>query len=382
MSNTVPKEVKKQTTLLPTQVTPSQLVTYLSDLTNDLWVRDQPSIMLWGGPGCAKSACSEQLAERRGWGFIDIRLTQVQVIDVMGLPYIDRLACKDGDAQDAVTRFARSVFLPTKEYDRWIMMLDELPSAVPAIQTQAYQLMAEHRIGPHKLPSGVHVIAAGNRMTDRGVVHRMPSPLVNRCVHLEVTADLEDWLTWMYPRNLLPEVAAYLRRNPQRLFEMSAEIDTLPFPTPRSWTYANWTLTNQIRRYGPQDGLRRSRVLLEGLIGPGIATDFLTYLRVFGDLPDVEAIMAGSASPPAPKDPDALFALVSSLVGSTAQAVDLTPFLAYLNKMPRTFAVLALRDSFRQGNVVRDRIATSSAWAQTAETYKDAIFAMASGAPK
>jgi hypothetical protein len=109
-----------------------------------------------------------------------------------------------------------------------------------------------------------------------------------------------------------------------------------------------------------------------------VAADFFTYLRVFGDLPDVEAIMEGRAHPAPPADPDALFALVSSLVGQTPRYQDLTPFLQYLPQLPRSFGVLALRDAFRQGETVRGRIQQSGAWPGTAAEYKDAIFAMAS----
>jgi len=373
-----PAEGAREKSLLPHPLPAGQVKALLRDLLADPWEPDQPAIMLWGGPGCGKSAINAQIAEECGWGFIDIRLTQVQVIDILGLPYIDRITNGDGQAVEAMTRFAKSVFLPTRERERWIIILDELPSATPTIQTQAYQLMGEHRIGPHRLGPGVHIVAAGNRLTDRGIVYKMPSPLVNRCLHLEVTAELEDWLTYMYPRGLLPEVAAYLRRYPQRLFEMHADVDTLPFPTPRSWTYSNWTLRKQLGRCERDEALRRSRVLLEGLIGPGAASDFFTFLRVFGELPDVEAIMEGRSAPQPPKDPDALFALVSSLVGQTRQYENLAPFLEYTRLLPRSFAVLALRDSFRQGEAVRRRIQRAPVWAQTAAEYKDAIFALAS----
>jgi len=375
---TPPAEGARERTLLPHPLPAGQAKALLADLLEQPWERDQPAIMLWGGPGCGKSAINAQIAEERGWGFIDIRLTQVQVIDILGLPYIDRLSGGDGEASEAITRFAKSVFLPTRAHDRWVIMLDELPSATPTIQTQAYQLMGEHRIGPHQLGAGVHILAAGNRLTDRGVVYKMPSPLVNRCLHLEVSAELEDWLNYMYPRGLVPEVAAYLRRYPQRLFEMHADVDTLPFPTPRSWTYSNWALRQQFARHEREEALLRSRVLLEGLIGPGVAADFFTYLRVFGDLPDVEAIMEGRAHPTPPADPDALFALTSSLVGQTPRYQNLTPFLEYLPLLPRSFAVLALRDTFRQGETVRSRIQQSGAWPGTAAEYKDAIFALAS----
>jgi hypothetical protein len=65
-------------------------------------------------------------------------------------------------------------------------------------------------------------------------------------------------------------------------------------------------------------------------------------------------------------------------VGQAPRYADLTPFLRYLALLPRSFAVLALRDAFRQGEPVRARIQQSAAWPVTAAEYKDAIFALAS----
>lgn len=366
------------THLMPTPLPAGKVKRYIRDLTEDLWDRDHPTIMLWGAPGVGKSSITEQTAVERGWGFIDIRLTLVQIIDVIGLPYIEQVV-RDGEVPERLTMFARSIFLPTKDHDRWIIMLDELPSAVPSIQVQAYQLMSEHRIGPHRLDPGVHVIAAGNRLTDKGVVYRMPSPLINRCLHLEISPELEDWLDYMYPRGLEPEVAAYLRRYPQRLLELHPNIDTLPFPSPRSWTYTSRTIKKARAVTGGRDQsmfFEYLRPLLEGLIGPGVATDFITYLRVFDELPDTEAIMEGRASPTPPSSPDALFALVSSLVGLTTRYEDLRYFLTYITKLPRTFTVLALKDAFRMGQGVIRRITSCPNWSEIAKEYKDEIIAV------
>ena len=358
--------------LLPTRLTAGQAKGYIVELTEDPWERDWPSIMLWGGPGVGKSSISEQATLERGWGFIDIRLTQVQLIDVIGLPYIEKII-RDGEVPDAITRFARSVYMPTRDRKRWIIMLDELVSAPPAIQTQAYQLMSEHRIGPHVLDPGVHVVAAGNRITDKGVVYRMPSPLVNRCVHIEVEPHIDDWLDYMMPLGVVPEVVAYLRRYPQRLLELHADIDRLPFPSPRSWTYTSRVLGKYLTMYPREAALGRVRPLIEGLLGPGVASDFLLFLRVFDKIPDTEAIIDGRDSPEPPSDPDALYALTSSLVGLTRTRSDLTHFLRYILRLPRTFAVLSVRDAFRVGQEVRQRLTSSPAWPDVARELKDDI---------
>lgn len=367
---------KSTSHLLPSRIGPADLKQMVRIFTLEDWNPDQPAIMAWGAPGVGKSSAVAQVAAEQGFGFIDVRLTQVQIIDLLGLPYLEPLAAGNGEASERVTRFARSIMLPDSSHNRWIIMLDELPSAPQAIQVQAYQLITEHRVGPHRLPPGCHVVAAGNRISDRAVVNRMPSPLITRCVHVEVIADLEQWLTYMYPRGLRPDVAAYLRTNPQRLLDEEAISDTLPFPCPRTWTYLNWIL-NRAEQAGLETHGHLVRTMAEGTVGPGVAADFFVYRDLFREIPDTRAIMEGRESPTPPSRPDVLFATVASLVGLCREYTDLRHFLAWIRNLPRNFAVLALRDAYRLGNDVRGRIEASPEWPATAQQFRDAIFAAA-----
>ena len=67
---------------------------------------------------------------------------------------------------------------------RWLINLEELPSAVQMGQAAVYQLVLDRKVGEYELPEGASLIACGNRESDRVVVHRMPTPLASRFVHL------------------------------------------------------------------------------------------------------------------------------------------------------------------------------------------------------
>ena len=95
------------------------------------------------------------------------------------------------------TRWAPPAFLPpSDDPGHWLINLEELPSAVPVVQAALYQLVLDRKVGEYELPEGASLIACGNRETDRGLVHRMPTPLASRFVHLEIRVDAEDWLAW------------------------------------------------------------------------------------------------------------------------------------------------------------------------------------------
>ena len=127
----------------------------------------QPAI-LWGGPGCAKSALAQQVAAGAGRAYVDVRALLLDPVDLRGIPW--------RDSSDR-TRWAPPAFLPPAgDPGRWLINLEELPSAVPMVQAALYQLVLDRKVGEYELPEGASLIACGNRESDRGVAHRMPTP--------------------------------------------------------------------------------------------------------------------------------------------------------------------------------------------------------------
>jgi len=122
---------------------------------------------LWGAPGIGKSSVVKQVAEAKGIGFIDLRLSLMDPTDLKGIPFYENRA------HQAV--WAPPSFLPRE--GSGILFLDELNTAAPSVQASAYQLILDRRVGEYELPEGWAIVAAGNRENDRGVVYRMPLPL-------------------------------------------------------------------------------------------------------------------------------------------------------------------------------------------------------------
>ena len=67
-------------------------------------------------------------------------------------------------------------------------------------------IMGHGKVGEYELPEGASLIACGNRESDRVVVHRMPTPLASRFVHLEIKVDAQDWLARGAANGIGPEV--------------------------------------------------------------------------------------------------------------------------------------------------------------------------------
>ncbi len=290
------------------------------------------SLFLWGSPGIGKSSIIKQIAQENGIGFIDLRLSLLDPTDLKGIPFFDK------ENHQAV--WASPSFLPKE--GRGILFLDELNSAPPTVQASAYQLILDRSIGEYRLPDGWKIVAAGNNEDDHGITYKMPSPLANRFIHLEMELDVEEWLTWAYKNRIDSRVSAYIRYKNEALFMF--EPDQRSFATPRSWEFVSRIL---------QSALSGNALLesIAGAIGEKLAIDFLQFAKVFNTLPDIEAVFEGTLRE-YPSSDETLYALSSLLVSGYLAAPDpkrLENLLDYLVEMQAEFSVMTVQELQRSG---------------------------------
>ena len=182
------------------------------------------------------------------------------------------------------------------------------------------------------------MVAASNRTEDRAGTHRLISPLLNRFVHLDLDVSPEDWQAWAVLAGIAPEVRAFLQYRPGLLSQFDPAANTRSFPTPRSWQFVS-----DVLRRTPHDLLHP---VTAGCIGDGPAVEFLGFLQLYRELPDLDAVLARPDAAPIPREPAVLYALVGALVERCRQAkTPLPSFVAYAQLLPNEFAVLSLRDA-------------------------------------
>ena len=192
-------------------------------------------LFLWGPPGIGKSEVVAEVADELGGHVIDLRMAQMEPTDIRGIPYFNR----DINKMD----WAAPVDLPDEElasqYPIVVLFLDEMNSASPAVQAAGYQLILNRRVGKYVLPDNVVIVAAGNRDSDKGVTYRMPMPLANRFLHLEMRADFTAWQTWAVNKAIHKDVVGYLSFAKQDLYEFDSKSSSRAFATPRSWCFVS-----------------------------------------------------------------------------------------------------------------------------------------------
>jgi len=301
---------------------------------------------LWGAPGVGKSSIVKQIAKQKEVGFIDLRLALMDPTDLKGIPFYDK------ESHSAL--WAPPAFLPRE--GEGILFLDELNSAAPAVQSSAYQLILDRRVGEYILPDGWAIVAAGNREGDRGVTYRMPAPLANRFVHFELEVHVEDWREWAYKNALDSRIIAYISYKNEHLFTFDAKSQEKSFATPRSWEYVHSIL---------QSGVEINLLLdvISGAVGCEVAVSFLSFLRVADKLPDIDGILLAEVHEQS-EGVDVLYALGSGLVSKYLQNPNekaLENLLAYTLEMQPEFAVMIVQDLQKNG-VTMERSENFKAW--------------------
>ena len=219
------------------------------------------SWMLHGRPGVGKTELVQTLATRIGAELFDLRLTTIEPQDLRGLPYFDHATAK--------TVWYRPEDLPDTDAPA-ILFLDELTAAAPALQPTVYGLLQERRVGRHRLPDSVMIVAAGNRVEDGAIAYDMGTALSDRLIHMIVQASAEDWLrNYAVPAGIHPTVAAFLRTRPDLLetTEESLRRGQMIACTPRSWTRVSRIMD------AVPDRAARS-VMIAGTIGAAPAAEF------------------------------------------------------------------------------------------------------------
>jgi len=265
--------------------------------------KNKRPIFIWGPPGIGKSDIIKQLGSELDAHVIDVRLSLWEPTDIKGIPYFD--------SNDGTMRWAPPAELPSKEFASHhkliILFMDEMNSAAPAVQAAAYQLVLNRRVGTYELPDNVVMVAAGNRETDKGVTYRMPAPLANRFVHLEMTVDWNDWFDWAAENKIHKDVLGFLTFSKKDLYDFDPKSSSRAFATPRSWSFVSELLVD--------DDTDENTLadLTSGSIGEGLAVKFMAHRKIASKMPNPTDILSGKVTKMESKEISAMYSLTVSL---------------------------------------------------------------------
>ncbi|MEP7287994.1 MAG: MoxR family ATPase [Chloroflexota bacterium] len=270
-------------------VTQNQLVSFLTA------VAPTRPIFIWGPPGVGKSSLVELFAQQQGLPCVSLLGSQLAPEDLVGVPQIF----------DGKSRFCPPDLIARD--DPYVLFLDELNASSPEVQKAFYSLIHERRLANYHLPEGSMVIGAGNRAQDRAITRPMASALMNRMLHVELRANVADWLTWAESAHLHPYVIDYIKARPDHLTDVPPEVEA-PFSTPRAWHM----LSDAMWSYGDNLAAEHVAILATACLTVSHASQFVAYFKQQLHSFRPEAILSGKQQLPT-YDRDLMYFIVMSL---------------------------------------------------------------------
>ena len=300
------------------------------------------SLFLHGPTGIGKSDVINQYCREEKLEMRDIRASQLDPVDARGVPVPNH--------DKHLTEWFPPDFLPTE--GNGVIFLDELNKANQDTLAALYQLILDKRLGDYFLPEGWAIMAAGNRDVDGCMVQPMPRALKNRFIHLEMEANYEDWHKWANKNALAEQVIAYMRWRPTALDEaaeatkddtgnkMEILRNSNAFATPRSWEFVSRGLKAATAR-GMK--VKDCYSMIEGTIGEGSATEFVSYCDIYMELPDIDLMIDNPSLFTPTTDPNKLYAMCVGLA-SRACKDNFTNVCKVLEKLPPEYSMWTMDD--------------------------------------
>jgi MoxR-like ATPases len=250
---------------------------------------------LWGHPGIGKSALGQLLANKFELFFIDMRLGQIDPVDLNGFVHKNEVAGNfdylpwarfplEGAELPIMygpdgKMLVEADGLTPRRYKGWLIMFDEVNTAPRQNLAAAYKVFLDRMIGQYKLHPRVRLMMGGN-LVGEGLAGALPSPLVSRAAHIVMTPELTPTV-----RQILgPSISAFLTNHPKFIYLETNEPNT-PFPTFRTW--------EMVRKHQLANGGSSSLEAMSAIVGSAAAVSYVSFAmqeqELLGYLNGVEA---------------------------------------------------------------------------------------------
>lgn len=292
--------------------------------------------MIHGSPAIGKSDIVRQIAAEAKLFVIDIRLSMYDPADLNGLPFRTE---KEGRQLAEYLPFG--VF-PTEDtpipegYKGWLIFMDELPSAVPAVQAAAFKLILDREVGQHKLHPMAFMVAAGNTEDDGAIVNPLPTPLQSRMINFKVIPELKSFLAYALKNGLDYRISAFLEFKPEYLYKFDPNHDDLTYSSPRTWMFLTKLISNE-----PVE--KSDLPLVAGTIGQAAAQEFISFVKLYDQIAKIPDIVADPMKAKCPNDNPSLCFAMAGALSQHATKKTLPAFVQYIERMEMEYQVIAFR---------------------------------------
>ena len=316
---------------------------------------------LQGSPGIGKSAVIKEVAKNAKLKVIDLRLSQCEPTDLLGLPVLSEKKAK----YKAFDTFPLEKDKVPAGYNGWLLFLDELNSAPRSVQVAAYKIVLDRMVGQEKLNDKVYIVAAGNLATDNAVVNSLSTALRSRLVNIECQVDLQEWIDWAVGQKFNPDILAYVAyKGIKGLYSFNPEQNDQTFACPRTWEMMNKIMS----KFKPDEQM------CEAILG-ATGMEFSGIIAKLNKLPKFEDIFKGTAT--VPEDLGTRYFAIYHICDAEKKEVttknQFNALISYVNKYDKEFQFIwfkkAVKDfpQFNSEPSMRKAIIAFGKWARSDE---------------
>lgn len=295
-----------------------------------------------GSPGIGKTAAAKAaakiLAERiPGFQCIIIAPSTTPADELGGIPMFDTRA----DTGETILHYALPYWLVTADMQpdwKGFIVLDDARQCQGDQQKVLANFIYERTMRGKRIPNGVQFVLTGNRMEDRAGVVKELTHYSGRKTTLYQSPDLDTWTLWAVENGVRDEVIGFV--NFRRDYFSSFDANREKNPNPRTWEAVSRHM-DFIVDSGLGIDSNTALGMYSGEVGPGAATEFYAFAELFGNMPDLDAIIRNPGSAAIPPKPDMRYAVTMALA-SRVEGKNFKAVLEYVSRISVEHAALVV----------------------------------------
>ena len=284
-----------------TRMSLASLKKFLENVVLKMDTKICPPIIIFGVPGCAKSAIISEVFNKHEKGLITTICSQLGPLDCFGLPAIINMP-----ATESNNSYSETHFTPTSAFGRGKknVFLDELNNSSPSMMAALQNLLSAKTLGGDDF-SNVYIIAACNPPSTNSLANDLNHPIMSRCINIVLDYTLDDFINYAIDSgDIHPAIVTFHKKTSGQYLQ--AKWDVLknvgyqtpepganePYPCPRSWRLASDFLCTMAKN---NKGIEYSMLqpIVEGCVGVLSASQFASTYAYMNRLPDIEAAFNG-----------------------------------------------------------------------------------------
>ena len=303
---------------------------------------------IMGSPSTAKSYTVKQLCEEEGLYMIDIRLSQMLPMDLLGLPKVMEMPTSNGEAGAFSTYIPFDTFplegckIPDG-YKGFCIFFDEANQADKYVQGALYRIVLDRMVHTYKLHPETRIILAGNKLSDNAVASKMSSALKSRMTWINVDIDKKEFLQFVEDRVVKgewnPIILAFLNFRPELINNFNPKKDVETYACGRTWEFLSKELDNGLLDLGQEIYVPA----ITGTIGEVASIEFTSFLQIMNSLPSIKQIETDPLKAPLPSESGAKYALGAYLAEKVNNS-NVNNIVEYLERIEeKDLLVLAYR---------------------------------------